>query len=236
VRVTCREPVAWPATLPANRREALALVADRYRGLGSEPYLFAWSKLRLDPMFRRLVDLVGDCRQLLDLGAGYGLPAVWLLAHHAELRVTAVESDPARARVAASAIGARGTVHRAALPDLPRLSEKVDRALLIDVVHYLDDDALATLLAAVRARLSAGAMLLVRDTVPSGKSLPWERWLEGFRLGRRGVSARFRSEDDLCRALERAGFAVTTEATPGREETWFVAQPEPFSDSRNGSS
>ena len=216
---------AWPAIAPKTRREALALAANRFRGLGPEPYLFAWFKLRTDPMFGRLVELVGESRHLLDLGAGYGVPAVWLLAHHRELTVTAVESDPERARVAERAIGARGSVHRSRLPELPPPAAPIDRVLLLDVLHYLGDEELRPLLTRVRQRLEPGGMLLIRDTVPSPKRLPWERWVEGWRLGRRGLAVRFRSASELGLELEQAGYQVTNETTPGREETWFVARP-----------
>jgi len=218
---------AWPAIAPTARREVLALAASRYRGLGLEPYVFAWVKLRTDPMFRRLVELVGESRHLLDLGAGYGVPAVWLLAHQGELTVTAVESDPMRARVAEWAIGARGSVHRSRLPKLPLPAAPIDRVLLLDVLHYLGDEELRQVLAGVRQRLEPGGMLLIRDTVPSPKRLPWERWIEGWRLGRRGLAVRFRSAAELGVALEQAGYLVTMETTPGREETWFVARPGP---------
>jgi hypothetical protein len=223
--VTGREQAGWPAILPTTRRPALALVADRYRGLGPEPYLFAWFKLRTDPMFLRLVELIGESRHLLDLGAGYGVPAVWLLAHQAELTVTAVEPDPLRARVAEWAIGTRGSVHRSRLPELPPPAVPIDRVLLLDVLHYLGDEELGHVLAGVEARLEPGGMLLIRDTVPSPKSLPWERWIEGWRLGRRGLDVRFRSAAELGAALKRAGYRVTIETTPGREETWFIARP-----------
>jgi hypothetical protein len=223
--VTGREQAAWPAILPTTRRHALGLATSRYRGLGPEPYLFAWLKLRTDPMFQRLVDLVGESRHLLDLGAGHGVPAVWLLAHHAELTVTAVEADPTRVRVAEWAIGARGLVCSARLPELPPRAAPIDRVLAIDVLHYLGDGELNRLLAAVAGRLEPAGTLLVRDTVPSGKTLPWERWIEGWRLGCRGLELRFRSAADLGVALERAGYRVTIETTPGREETWFIARP-----------
>jgi hypothetical protein len=216
---------AWPAIAPTTRREVLALAADRYRRLGPQPYLFAWLKLRTDPMFRRLVELVGASRHVLDLGAGYGLPAVWLLAHHGELTVTAVESDPVRARVAERAIGARGSVHRARLPDLPPTAAPIDRVLLLDVLHYLGDGELRQVLAGVRARLEADGQLIIRETVPSAKTLPWLRWVERWRLGRRGLGVRFRSADELRLALKKAGYRVTIETTPGREEIWFIARP-----------
>ncbi len=221
------EQAPWPETLPTTRRGVLDLAAGRFRGLEPGPFQFAWFKLRTDPMFERLVELLGSGRHLLDLGAGYGVPAVWLLAQQPELRVTAVESDPLRARVAEWALGPRGTVHQVALPDLPARAEPADRALIIDVLHYLSDGEVRALLGAVKPRLAPDGVLLVRDTVPSEKMLPWERWVEGWRLRRRGIPVRFRSQTELAASLEQAGFSVVTESTPGREETWFVARLRP---------
>jgi predicted O-methyltransferase YrrM len=222
--VTRAEREPWPETVPPNTAAALRLAIGRYRGLGPEPYWFAWGKLRFDPMFRRLVALVGPVCRLLDLGAGYGVPTVWLLAHHPCLQVTAIESDPHRAQVAAWAIGQRGVVLNTTLPDLSGCVRSYDRALLIDVLHYLEDPVLDELLLRVRARLDPGGVLVLRDTVPSPKRVAWERRLEGWRLRRRGLVARFRSTDELLSALSRARFDATVEPISGREETWFLAR------------
>jgi len=67
---------------------------------------------------------------------------------------------------------------------------------------------------------------VVRTTIPSSKSWPWERWLEEKRLALMGRRARFRSLDALKASFERAGFRLmTVEPTaPGREETWLIAE------------
>jgi uncharacterized protein len=202
----------------------LKIVSDRYRGLGSEPYWFAWFKLRLDPMFLSLADLVGSAEHVLDLGAGYGVPAVWLLAQNPGLRVTAVESDPVRAHVAAWAIGDRGSVLDCDLLALPESIPQADAVLLIDVAHYLSDSALGELCRLVTRRLVPGGLFLLRDTVPSTRLLPWERRLEGWRLTRRGVLPRFRSAEALVSELRNSGYDVELEPIRRREETWLAAR------------
>ncbi|MFC1641804.1 SAM-dependent methyltransferase [Myxococcota bacterium] len=223
-RLPVRSPPTWPCELPGELADLRKLVASRYRELGPEPYWFARLKLLLDPMFGRLLDLVGATGHLLDLGAGYGVPAVWLLAHHPELRVTAVESDARRAQIAAWAMGERGTVHCLQLPRLPRLPAAVDRILLIDVIHYVSDELLKELLTVAARALSPSGRVVLRDTVPSRALLPWERALESWRLRQKGIPARFRSADALVMALERAGLSAAIESTSGREATWLVAQ------------
>lgn len=218
------EPAPWPDHLAVNRAQALELAARRYHGAGPEPFYFAWFKLRLDPMFRRLTTLVGCACHVLDLGAGYGVPAVWLLAQQPGLYITAIESDFARARVARWAIGERGAVFHSPLPELPDSARGAERALLIDVAHYLNDVTLAETLHAAKGCLPPGGTLILRDTVPSASSFAWERELEQWRLRRRGISARFRSSQQLKEVLTAAGYEVRKEHTAGREETWFIAQ------------
>lgn len=217
-------PRPWPATLPQHEVETRALVALRYHGLGLEARLFAGLKMRLDPMFPHLADLVGPARYLLDVGTGYGVPAVWLLARLPELCVVAVEGDLRRARIAAYAIGNRGQVHCLRLPRLPELAHPVDRALLIDVAHYLSDEDLGTTLEAIAQRLCPGGLLVMRDTVPGAGGRSWGRWLEGSRLRWAGTRPRFRSAETIVGVLEAAGFSVSQQGIRGREETWFVAR------------
>jgi SAM-dependent methyltransferase len=196
-------------------------VLGRYQGLGPEPYWFAWGKLRFDPMFPRLRELVGGARRLLDLGCGYGVPAVWLLAQQASLQVTAIESDPDRARVAEWAMGERGSVIPMSLWELPRSLGGYDRVLLIDVLHYLPDATVGELLTRVRAKLEPGGLLLVRDTVPSPKAFAWGRRLEGWRLGRRGLLARFRSTSSFCPRSVRLDSKLVSSSYPGGKRPGF---------------
>jgi predicted exporter/SAM-dependent methyltransferase len=214
---------AWPRLTGATRGEAAGAVCSRYRHLEPQPRIYAWLKLRLDPMFARLHELVGSAQLVLDIGCGYGVPAVWLAMCDERRRLVALDPDPTRARIAAWALGGRAKVCTAAAPDLPETAGQADAALLLDVAHYLSDDVLAMTLRSVYGRLSQQGRLIVRETVPSSKRLPWERWTEQSVMRLRGMRARFRSADRLTSLLESAGFSVSIEPTPGREETWFVA-------------
>ena len=64
-------------------RNALVHAASAYyRSAGRFAWHFARGKLRGDPAFRAILEqgLLERCRRLLDLGAGQGLLAAWLLA------------------------------------------------------------------------------------------------------------------------------------------------------------
>ena len=207
---------------PGGRR---ARVVRRYRHL--EPYvrLSAWFKLRLDPMFPDLADLLGTAENVIDVGCGHGIPGAWLLETFPELRIEAIEPDPDRARIAQWVLGQRATVTVSGAPSLPLEQSHADAALMLDVVHHLSDEELEQTLRTLHGSLVPGGRLIIRATVPSDKRYPWERRLEELRLRLAGTIAVFRSADELTKRLVTAGFEVQTvrPAAENREETWFVA-------------
>jgi SAM-dependent methyltransferase len=196
----------------------------RFRRLSAYPRLFAWFKMRLDPMFPRLGDFLPETGTVLDIGCGFGVAAAWMLARSEGLRVVAVEPDEDRVVTARFVLGDRGVVHEGAAPEgLP----VVDAAAVacLDVIHHLDDSKLAATLAHVRKCLPPGGRLILRTTLPAPGRIPFHRWYETRRLAMAGQAVCYRDRDSVVAALESAGMHVlTVEPTaPGREETWFIA-------------
>jgi uncharacterized protein len=224
-RLLRRRPFPGQA-LPAGSRAHLALVRARYRWLEPYPRMFARFKLALDPLFVRLDELVGPAGRVLDVGCGLGVPAAFLLACRPGLRLTGLEPDPERARVAGLVVGERGEVVCGAAPALPAAPEPFDAVLLLDMLHHLTEGDLDETLAGVRARLAPGGRVVLRTTVPGHGRFAWERALEVLRLRLRRRRFRFRSAAEVQAALARAGLRVTREepSASGREETWFVAE------------
>ena len=66
----------------------------RYRHMEAYPRLFARFKMRLDPMFAELEEIlrsVEGVKAILDVGTGYGVPASWLLERFPDAQVRGVE-------------------------------------------------------------------------------------------------------------------------------------------------
>jgi predicted exporter len=209
---------------PADPARPNAWVARRLRGLSGYPRVFAWFKLRLDPMFPRLGDFVPEKGTLLDIGCGHGVADAWLLANSDLRRIVGIEPDEDRARTAHWILGDRGEVHEGAVPGCWAEVE-ASAVLCLDVVHNLDDADLARTFSMVEKCLVPGGRFVMRATVPAGAPAPFQRWFEQTRLRLAGRTAHFRSADALIAALERAGMAsVKVEPTHGREETWFIAE------------
>ena len=156
-----------------------------YRASGRFAWHFARGKLRGDPAYRLILErgLLGGCSRLLDLGAGQGLLAAWLLAArscHALGRAgawphqwpappliesyTGIEINPKEVHRArrAFALAAAAQVRMLHTDILEADYGRPDSIALLDVLHYNDFRAQERILGRARAALSPGGALLVR--------------------------------------------------------------------------
>ena len=165
-----------PVTLQPEALEAGSLrhtgrTLLRYRHIEATPRLFARWKIRLDPMFPRLATFMNDPRRILDIGCGYAIPSVWLLELFPDATVCGLDPDEERVRVARSALGLRGDIRTGCAPDLAGLPDSADTAMILDVIHMLDDAALRKTLGILCAKLVPGGRLVIRATIPVGKKV-----------------------------------------------------------------
>ena len=214
-----------PEALEAGSARHTKRTLLRYRNIETTPRLFAYWKLRLDPMFPRLAAFMNNPRRILDIGCGYGVPSAWLLEFFPQAAVLGIDPDPERVRIAGRALGPRGEVRTGRAPDLGGLPGGADTALVLDIIHMLSDDELASTVIQLHGKLLPGGRLVLRATIPGEGSRPWMRSLEEFRLRRQGLIPHYRSRGTIEALLRGAGFVIETveAAAPGSEEVWFVA-------------
>lgn len=210
----------------AGSEEHARRVLARYRRVEGYVRAFVFFKLRMDPMFPRLASFVPNPRTILDIGCGYGIPSSWLLEIQPDARVFGIDPDPDRVRIAARAVGDRGTMAVGKAPDLPIVPDPVDTVLLLDVIHMLDDGQLRLTLSRISAVLEPGGVLILRAIVPSFPAPSPERRFEERRLKWNGGRARFRAVEEVRQALEDTGLRVRLPEpmSPDREVWWFIAQ------------
>jgi predicted exporter/SAM-dependent methyltransferase len=196
----------------------------RYRHLEAYPRLFARFKIIIDPMFKELDKYVQNPRRIIDIGCGYGIPAVWLLEIYPSAQVYGLEPDEIRVLIASQAIGTRGSVEIGRAPALPAVEGFVDYVIMLDMLHLISNEELQLVLQRIYGKLEVGGALLIRATVPSNKKVPWKRWIETARLKLTHTPERFRSEKELVAFMGKTGFVVSVHAsdTSGIEERWFV--------------
>jgi len=203
-------------------------ILQRYRLLETYPRMFARFKLTNDPLFRDLEKILGESdtfKTILDIGCGFGVPACWCLEHFSQARVVGIDPDPERVRVAAIAVQERGTIMEGAAPELPKIGERPDLVLLLDMLHYIDDRQLAKTLIKLQKLMMPGGLLVARFVIRpvTNPSLSWR--VEDFRARLSGCITNYRTTEFLTGLLSANGFsAPRVSPTSNSELFWIVAQ------------
>ena len=202
-------------------------ILRRYRHMEAYPKLFAGFKIRLDPMFSELPRFFESSRQLrtvIDIGCGFGVPASWLIESFADLKIYGIDPDGNRVRIASRALGPRGVIVQGRAPDLPQIPHPADAAVMLDLLHYLNDDDLGLTLRRLSDRLGDKGLLVIRAVIlPNARqSLFW--WLEILKNKIRRIPACYRSFYEISTILAQAGFTIEhTEPSGAKGDLfWFV--------------
>lgn len=212
--------------------EDIALrVRRRFRLLETYPRMFARFKLLFDPMFDDLPRMLAErkeVRVLLDIGCGYGVPACWCLEYIPEARVFGIDPDPEKVRVASRATGQRGDIIQGGAPDLPVVSEPVDVILMLDMLHYLNDEAVCSVLERGLRLLAPAGILVIRFVLPPAGKPSWSWRFEDYRLKKNSLQPRYRSADSMAEMLCRAGFVpvISEVSITNPELMWMVVRAE----------
>ncbi len=216
-------------------RDIVTRVRARYRTLEAYPRMFARFKLRFDPMFAELPDLLARrplareaVQTIIDIGCGYGVPGCWFLESFPRAILYGIDPDPERVRVAALAAGERGRIVTGKAPGLPETPDPADLVLILDMLHYLDDRTAASLFRNCARRLRPGGMIVARFVRrPGGRpSLSWR--LEDFRVKRAGHRAWYRTADQVAELMASAGLRTVYSAISAAdtELVWIAAEQE----------
>jgi len=226
--------------MAAPHASLLDAAAEPYRSAGLFAYHFARGKLRVDPVYRAILEqglLLGRAR-VLDLGCGQGLLTSWLKAaercyeqgrwprawppapttlstHGFELMARDVE----RAR------RALGTASKISQADIRHVAlGAADAIVILDVLHYMDWDAQLELLKRVRAALPPRGLLLLRvGDADGGLRFHYGRWSDRLVMLMRGhslITQHCRSLTQWRALLRECGFV--SEAKPMSQGTPFA--------------
>jgi SAM-dependent methyltransferase len=221
--------VTTEATVQALVQDASAY----YRAAGTFAWHFARGKLKADPAYRFILKqgLLRDCTRLLDLGAGQGLLAAWLLAAHSRhasdqsgawprdwppppllASYTGIEINAQEVRRARRAFALDTAVHIQMLHADIAVADygQADAVVLLDVLHYNDFSAQEHILQCARAALTPGGLLLLRvGDASGGPSVAVSKALDRtVALMRRGRWLRLhcRARADWEQLMVRQGF------------------------------
>jgi uncharacterized protein (DUF2062 family) len=195
--------------------EAIDRVAARYASGRRAAFHYVRAKLASDPVARAIVGVAaasagGTLGAVVDAGCGRGQLGVLLLETAAAASVAGFDWDAQKiddARAATSGLAARFEVGDLRLHPV----EPCDAVLLVDVLHYMSDEAQDDLLA--RAAASARRHVLVRELDPDrGWRSAVTRAQEAITTTlafNRGERLRMRPVARMVAVLEAAGFDVS---------------------------
>ena len=203
-------------------------VLQRFCMLEAYPRLFARFKMRFDPMFTELpgiLDASEGAQTIMDIGCGYGVQTAWMLERFPGAEVVAMDPDADRIHVAARVVGKRARLSVGGAPDIPMVSKPVDLVIMLDIAHYLHDQALQQTLNRLYDRLKNNGRLVIRITIPPKRRYPLLYWVEEIRLRLTRVPSFYRSVKTLQTLLEEVGFKIEQTAASGNngELRWLIA-------------
>jgi len=172
----------------------LERACEPYRNAGRFAFYFARGKLAADPVYRAILELglLSGRVHILDLGCGQGLLAAWLQAAQRTHECGAWPEDWPPAPRPQSTRGIelmRKDVERARRALGPACVSQgdirsaefgaADAVVILDVLHYLAEDAQRDLLLRVRAALPSRGLLLLRvGDAGGGIRFRYSQWVD----------------------------------------------------------
>ena len=121
-------PAQFPARTTTGAEKTPANVVKQYRHMEAVPRVSARFRTIFDPMFAELPCFFKSPKIVMDIGSGYGVPAVRVLELFPEARVYGIEPDYEKARISSRVIGESGSIIQGSAPDLPAVPDLVDAA------------------------------------------------------------------------------------------------------------
>jgi predicted exporter len=194
-------------------------ILTRYRDMEPYPRFFARFKLRMDPMFQELDDILPpegtSINTILDVGTGYGVPACWLLQRYPGASIYGIEPEPERVRVANLALGDNGRVVQGLAPQVPDAPDAADAAFMLDMCHFLDNAAFELTLGRIYGKMRRGGFFLARVVLEPRRSMKLK-----------GAPAYYRSLETISELIRQQGFEVQATRYSGHQHelAWVIAR------------
>ncbi len=206
-------------------------IRARYHSLEAYPRMFVRLKLRFDPMFDDLTKIFGqhqNIKTIVDIGCGYGVPGCWCLEQFENAHLYGIDPDLERVRVASIAAGTRGTITDGFAPAMPDIPHNADIILVLDMLHYLDDETASTLFQKSFRILEDNGLIITRYVSKPAMAPSWSWRLEDFRVRLSGKTAYYRTPEQMAKLLGNSGFdLVLNEVSRNNPELFWIVARKP---------
>lgn len=183
--------------------------------------IYARRKLRNDPIYLTVFELLRDSRQpLIDLGCGVGLLPFYLRERNFPNLVKGIDRDGRKIARANAAVSKR-------YQDIFFTEEEVGGAIaesgdvvIVDLLHYLSPNEQVRLLERVSKRAAPGGRLIIRDCPDDGNARFWlthlaERFSQNTTWNVK-TPLHFPTRDRIMAAFDPVQFLRTVEPLWGR--------------------
>jgi SAM-dependent methyltransferase len=206
-------------THSSQARDIARRIGARFRRRWHRDY--ASAKLRFDPAYAAVADLLGNSdRGLLDIGCGLGLLGFYLRERGYRGACLGVDFDPTKIAEARHAAQGRDAGLAFEVGDARALPAFSGHVVLLDVLHYLDQADQQALLGEAAARVAPDACLVLRNvlrtrgwrfhaTVLEERFLYASRWM-------RSPARHYPTREEIEAPLLAAGFSVDVQPLWGK--------------------
>lgn len=201
----------------AADRDIARRVASRYRRPWHRDY--ARAKLRMDPVYDAVAEVVDGEQPLLDIGCGLGLLGFYLRERGWRGDYLGVDFDASKVAEARRAVNGEANL---VCDDgiAQRLPPFHGHVALLDVLHYLGRDEQSALLREAAARIAPGAALVVRSVLRDRgwrfRATVVEEWFLYAVRWMRSPAKHYPLRADIEQPLLDAGLAVDVHPLWGR--------------------
>jgi uncharacterized protein len=187
-------------------------VARLYRYQGKFVEQFVYWKMKTDPVFPSLDQVVPREGFILDLGCGYGMATHWLAYCTDRRTFLGLDYDEDKIRVAQRTAPQHERIRFEAANILESDYPPCDTVLLLDVLHYWTPEKQQLILGKVRRALRPGGRLVLREAARAedaahGRVARWEKFATRLGHNKTEEGLHFQTLAQLEAMLRAAGFA-----------------------------
>ncbi len=174
-------------------------------------YYYSKSKISLDPAYPVVAGILRDSpRPLLDIGCGMGLLAAYLRASGHGSAIFGMDLDAPKVELAQRVLRNERAEFRAG--DALDFSGHCGDIVMLDVLHYFDDEGQKRLLEKMAASVAPSGVALIRVALnqPNWRFAltRWEEWFVKFIRWIPTSGKNFPTVDEVVGPFQAAGFAV----------------------------
>jgi 2-polyprenyl-3-methyl-5-hydroxy-6-metoxy-1,4-benzoquinol methylase len=179
-----------------------------------DPIVRVYCTLRFMILRQRFLDEIGQylppSGQVLDVGCGFGLFALYFAIHNPAIRVLGFDLSERRvqmARRAAARLGVENVEFQTADAAAFTFDEPIAAAYMLDLVHHIPERSVAPLIGTIASNLATGGRLLVKDIERAPSHKLAFTWLLDKLMDYK-APVRYWAPREIQPLLERAGFVV----------------------------